>query len=264
MKECLLPDCCERNAEIDMLVLHCSAYPAAKAIETYREAKVSAHYIIDENGEIIRLVDEAKAAYHAGVGFWRGRTDSCNMRSVGIELVNMSLGQTPYSEAQIAALIPLCKELMQKYRIATENVVGHSDIKPLGKADPGMCFPWQRLAQEGIGLWYNPADAEKTEENNASVLLAKVGYNTADEETTIASAYAFRRRFLPEEVRIDNDVMHLVDNVYPVGDKSLLSGEKFINCLKAVAYRYETLENSSKGYTLINGRQNPKLIFPSI
>ena len=156
----------------------------------------------------------------------------------------------------MAALIPLCKELMQKYRIAAENVVGHSDIKPLGKADPGMCFPWQRLAQEGIGLWYNPADAEKTEENNVSVLLAKVGYNTADEETTIASAYAFRRRFLPEEVRIDNDVMHLVDNVYPVGDKSLLSGEKFINCLKAVAYRYETLENSSKGYTLISGRQN--------
>ena len=97
---------------------------------------------------------------------------------------------------------------------------------------------------------------ERTEENNVSVLLAKVGYNTADEETTIASAYAFRRRFLPEEVRIDNDVMHLVDNVYPVGDKSLLSGEKFINCLKAVAYRYETLENSSKGYTLISGRQN--------
>lgn len=256
MKECLLPDCCERNAEIDMLVLHCSAYPADKLIDIFKEYKVSSHYIIDENGEIIRLVDEAKAAYHAGVGFWRGRADSCNMRSVGIELVNMSLGQTPYSEAQIAALIPLCKELMQKYRIAAENVVGHSDIKPLGKADPGMCFPWQRLAQEGIGLWYNPADAEKTEENNASVLLAKVGYNTADEETTIASAYAFRRRFLPEEVRIDNDVMHLVDNVYPVGDKSLLSGEKFINCLKAVAYRYETLENSSKGYTLISGRQN--------
>ena len=256
MKECLLPDCCERNAEIDMLVLHCSAYPAAKAISTYREAKVSAHYLIDETGEIIKLVDETMAAYHAGPGFWRGRSDSCNMRSVGVELVNLSLGQTPYSEAQIAALIPLCKTLMQKYRIAPENVVGHSDLRPTGKADPGVCFPWQRLAEEGIGLWYNPADAEKAEENNVSALLAKVGYNTTDEETTIASAYAFRRRFLPEEVLIDKDVMHLVDNVYPVGDKSLLYGKKFINCLKAVAYRYETLENSSKGYMLVNERQN--------
>ena len=86
MKECLLPDCCERNAEIDMLVLHCSAYPADKAISTYREAKVSAHYLIDETGEIIKLVDETMAAYHAGPGFWRGRSDSCNMRSVGVEL----------------------------------------------------------------------------------------------------------------------------------------------------------------------------------
>lgn len=84
------------------------------------------------------------------------RSDSCNMRSIGIELVNMSLGQTPYSEAQIAALVPLCKELMQKYQIAAENVVGHRTLSIWAKADAGVCFPWRRLAEEGIGLWYDP------------------------------------------------------------------------------------------------------------
>lgn len=240
-----------------MLVLHCSAYPADKLIDVFKEYKVSAHYIIEENGEIIRLVDEAKAAYHAGVGFWRGRSDSCNMRSIGIELVNMSLGQTPVQRGADCGLGSVMQRADAKVSDCGRKT--WSGIRTLSL--------WARLIRGFVfrgGVWQKKESAcgmiplmPKRQRKAVFVpCWRKSGIIHRMKKRPLASAYAFRRRFLPEEVCLDNDVMHLVDNVYPVGDKSLLSGEKFINCLKAVAYRYETLENSSKGYTLINERQN--------
>lgn len=238
MKERLLPHFGERKTPVDMLVLHCSAFEPSKLIDIFEEYKVSSHYIIDVNGEITKLVDESKSAYHAGVGHWRGSDESINSRSIGMELVNMALGQEPYAEEQIAKLIPFCKKLIRKYNIQPQNVVGHSDVEPLRKADPGICFPWKRLAKEGIGLWYEPKNAAKVPQENVADLLAAIGYNVKDEEALIASAYAFRRRFLPQEVAIDNNIAHLVDNVYPVGDRTQLEGEKFLQTLKAVSYSF--------------------------
>lgn len=239
MKEYLLPHYGERSSPVDMLVLHCSAYAPDKLIGFFDEYKSSSHYIIDVDGEVIKLVDEKKSAYHAGVGYWRGSDASINSRSVGIELVNMSLGQEDYSEKQIEKLIPFCQKIIRKYKIKPENIVGHSDIKPKGKADPGINFPWKRMAKEGIGLWYELKNAAKISEDDPVKLLSFIGYDARDEESAIASAYAFRRRFMRNEVEIDPDIMHLVDNVYPAGRKELLGGEKFLQTLKAVAYSYQ-------------------------
>lgn len=109
-----------------------------------------------------KLVDESKRAYHAGTGFWRGEDRSPNARSIGIELVNFSLGQETYAPQQIDTLLNFLPPLIGKYNIRPEMIVGHSDIAPLRKADPGRAFPWERLANAGIGLWYQLSNAEKS------------------------------------------------------------------------------------------------------
>lgn len=147
------------------------------------------------------------------------------------------MGQTPYTEAQIDKLIFFCKKLIKKYNIAPQNIVGHSDISPTRKPDPGLAFPWKRLAKEGVGLWYQPKNADKMVENDVAKLLATIGYDVRDEATTKASAYAFCRRFLPQYVKVDADVYHLVDNVLP-DDFSFMKEQKFLQTLKAVAYSY--------------------------
>lgn len=238
MKEHLLPHFNERQTEVDLLILHCAAHNGADLVNCLDNHKLSAHYVIDLNGDIIRVVEEKKRAWHAGEGYWRGIDKDLNSHSIGIEIANLSLGQTAYTEAQIEKLIPFCQKLMRKHKISPENVIGHSDSAPTRKVDPGLAFPWKRLAKEGVGLWYQPRNADKMVEDDVAVLLDLIGYDTHDEETRIASAYAFRRRFLPEEVKVDEDVYHLVDNVYPIGDKNLLKGDKFLRTLKAVAYSY--------------------------
>ncbi len=227
----------DRNSYIDMIILHSSVYPVEQTIGFLEELKLSAHYIIDFDGTIIQLVEEDKKAWHAGISFWNEKTN-INDRSIGIEILQKDLGQTPFHPSQIQSLSELMKHLIEKFRIKPQNIVAHSDIAPLGKPDPGIAFPWQKLAEENLGLWYDLADSEKVFSNDVQELLEMIGYDTRDEERTIASAYAFRRRFLPKEVEIDNDVMHLVDNVYPIGKKELLKGDEFIKALKAVVYKF--------------------------
>lgn len=238
MQEQLLPHFNERESAIDMLVLHATAHEnTQEVVDSLDKLKLSCHYIMDMDGNLTRCVAEEKRAWHAGEGNWRGITD-LNSHSIGIEICNMSLGQEVFTEKQIAKLIPFCKKLINKYKIPAHNIVGHSDIAPTRKPDPGIRFPWKMLAREDVGLWYQPRNAFKMMESDVAVLLAQIGYDTHDEETTIASSYAFRRHFLPEEVAVDEDVKHLVDNVYPKGDKSLLDGDKFMQTLKAVAFTY--------------------------
>ncbi len=225
----------ERDAEIDMLVLHCVAFDAAEALRLFDELKVSSHYILAEDGSLIQCVDESKCAWHAGAGFWRGSEKSVNARSIGIEIVSPSLGQAPYAEAQIAKLIPFCQKIIRKYHILPYNVVGHSDVAPLRKCDPGPAFPWKQLAKEGIGLWYQPRYADKVVSNDIAELLAGIGYDTRSPEAVSASAYAFCRHYLPQYVQRDADVGHLLANVLPA-DFSFMKEPKFLRVLKAVAY----------------------------
>ena len=238
MKEQLLPYFEERGVPVDMLVLHSSAYAADELLKWLGHYKCSCHYILDYDGTLIKAVDEKNSAYHAGKGFWRGEERSLNARSIGIEICNPTLGQEPFADCQIEKLVPFCQKLIRKYQIPAVNVVGHSDVAPLRKADPGAAFPWKRLAREGIGLWYQPKNAAKVAEDNIAALLAVIGYDTRDGEAVKAAAYAFCRHFAPQFVKRDIPVAELVDHVLPE-DFSFMADEKFLQILKAVSFAYQ-------------------------
>ena len=145
------------------------------------------------------------------------------------------MGQTAYSEKQINSLIKLSNQLIRRYNIKPQNIIGHSDSAPTRKPDPGKCFPWQYLAQKGIGLWY---DINKTTEiTDIQQLLSSIGYNTDTAEAIKASAYAFARRFVPNLISTDNNIQHLVDNVYP-DNINFIYNKDFIKILQAVSYSF--------------------------
>ena len=147
------------GASVDMLVLHYTGMPTAEdAIVRLCDtnARVSAHYVVDEDGLVFQLVEEQYRAWHAGVSGWRGNTN-INARSIGIEIVNPGheFGYRPFPAVQMQAVTALCKAVLGRHSIPARNVVGHSDIAPERKEDPGELFDWVRLAREGIGLWPN-------------------------------------------------------------------------------------------------------------
>lgn len=188
-----------RPGAVDMLILHYTGMPTgAAALERMcdGEAKVSAHYMIEEDGTVFRLVPEEHRAWHAGVSFWAG-APRVNDRSIGIELVNPGhdWGYRAFPEAQIAALIDLAKAILARHAIPARHVLGHSDVAPDRKTDPGELFPWQHLAAEGIGLW--PAPAEPC--GDFSALLAAFGYGVppAVDVPIEAVITAFQRHFRP-------------------------------------------------------------------
>ena len=192
---------------IGMLVMHYTGMRDAEAALrrlTDPEAQVSSHYLIDEAGKVYRLVDELRRAWHAGVSFWAGERD-INSVSIGIELVNPGheFGYQPFPEAQMAALIDLSRDILARNRIPSSRVLGHSDVAPARKIDPGELFDWQRLAKAGIGLWPGPA---KGPLDGASVrtALAKIGYEVsaegAKDTLTKQSLGAFQRRFRPAKI----------------------------------------------------------------
>lgn len=164
------------------------------------QAEVSAHYVIDRDGRVYHLVDEAMRAWHAGRSFWRGLRDM-NSASIGIELCNpgATYGYTPFPDAQIAALEPLLRAIIARHDMdARRCLLGHSDIAPARKQDPGHLFPWQRLAEKGYGLWPQPTaeDALIGSEAQAEALslLSAIGYDIEDLGKTLT---AFQRRFSP-------------------------------------------------------------------
>ncbi|OHC73251.1 MAG: N-acetylmuramoyl-L-alanine amidase [Rhodospirillales bacterium RIFCSPLOWO2_12_FULL_58_28] len=187
------------GARIDMLVLHYTGMVSAEAaIERLCDpaAKVSAHYLIDEDGAVRRLVDENHRAWHAGEASWRGKSD-INARSLGIELVNPGheFGYRPFPEAQMAALEALAQDILARHTIEARNVVGHSDVAPRRKTDPGELFDWRRLAEAGIGLW--PDKQQAGQAADAGVMLADYGYDVTDLKMAIK---AFQRRFRPRRI----------------------------------------------------------------
>lgn len=223
-----LPFFDERNAAIDTIIIHCNAFTAEQAVESFRQAEVSAHYLIGLDGKVYNLVAEDKRAWHAGKSFWQGR-EGLNHNSIGIEVCNLTLGQSPYSQPQIRAVLRLCKKLMKKYHIKPKNVLGHSDVAPTRKPDPGVCFPWRYLARHGIGVWYNLRDAEKVTEVDEQKMLASIGYDVSN---LAAAKWAFCRHWLPEVVPSDNDVMHLLNN--PYNPRFEADEQQFLAVLRAV------------------------------
>jgi N-acetylmuramoyl-L-alanine amidase len=179
---------------VDMLVIHYTGMQSAEAALKRMcdpAAEVSAHYMIDEAGRVFALVDEEKRAWHAGLSFWRGES-GVNSRSIGIELANPGheFGYRPFPEAQMAALIELAKGILSRWPIPPRNVVGHSDVAPRRKEDPGELFDWRRLAEQGIGLWPKPEAGG----GDPTALLTACGYETEDPQ---ASLTAFQRHYRP-------------------------------------------------------------------
>ena len=194
---------------VDMLILHYTGMESGSAALERMcdpEAAVSAHYMIDEDGAIWSLVTEDRRAWHAGVAFWAGATD-INDRSVGIELVNPGheRGYREFPEPQIAALETLAKQILNRHQIPPHRVLGHSDIAPDRKQDPGELFDWRRLARNGIGIWPN-VDGQSQDADAESVqkLLTAFGYKagshgTWDDQARLALE-AFQRHFRPSRV----------------------------------------------------------------
>ena len=204
---------------IDMLVMHYTGMKdGARALErlTDAESQVSAHYVVDELGGVFSLVDEQMRAWHAGKAYWRGHTN-INQRSIGIEIINPGheFGYRPFPDVQMHSVIKLCQEILSRHDIPARNVIGHSDVAPTRKQDPGELFDWAWLAKQGIGLWalgikdkdleqegrpvgrpsLEPAKQCSMCEQKASAgALKDFGYDTTD---LPAAIIAFQRHFRP-------------------------------------------------------------------
>lgn len=197
------PNFDDRSLPVTMVVLHYTGMQdAASAIARLAdpEAKVSCHYLVAEDGTVVRMVDEARRAWHAGRSHWRGVTD-INSASVGIEIVNPGheWGYVPFPDEQIDAVIRLVADIKQRHAITRGNVVGHSDIAPARKQDPGELFPWGKLARLRLALPRPTQNLMDPHWSDAGFLLAleRFGY---DVEDPVAAVTAFQRRFRPEMV----------------------------------------------------------------
>ena len=202
----------------DMIVLHYTGMPDVEgAIAQLCTAgtKVSAHYVVLEDGRIVQCVPEAKRAWHAGVSSWGGEED-INSCSIGIEIVNRGhdWGYPDYPPRQIAAVIALCRGIMLRRNVPSHRVLAHSDVAPSRKKDPGEKFPWHSLANSGVGHWVQPAPIVRGEPLKLGTIsddvrdlqqaLARYGYgipiNGKYDATTMEVVTAFQRHFRPARV----------------------------------------------------------------
>jgi N-acetylmuramoyl-L-alanine amidase len=204
-----------RRLPLSMLVLHYTGMETGEAaIERLcdPDAAVSAHYVVEEDGRIIQLVAEDQRAWHAGKGVWRG-CEEVNSASIGIEIVNggHDFGLPEYPEPQIEAVLALSQAILARHPIAACDVIGHSDLAPDRKQDPGEKFPWKRFAEKGVGLWPDavaPGFAPSAPgEGGASVqalrqALHEIGYGVAPsgayDDALKSVVLAFQRRFRPD------------------------------------------------------------------
>jgi N-acetylmuramoyl-L-alanine amidase len=186
----------------DMLILHYTGMrdaPGALARLCDPAAAVSAHWLIDEDGTVWRLVDESRRAWHAGLSAWAGRAN-LNDVSIGIELVNPGheFGYRPFPEAQMAACVELCRAILARWPIPPRRVLAHADVAPARKQDPGEMFDWRCLARAGIGLSPEPVDAEGVPSSDVvGAALGRFGYPI--ESAPLSDVIlAFQRHFVPE------------------------------------------------------------------
>ncbi|WP_281983892.1 N-acetylmuramoyl-L-alanine amidase [Thalassorhabdomicrobium marinisediminis] len=190
------PNCGPRRngATPDIIVLHYTAMPdwtAARDWLCNEEAEVSAHYLISPQGEVVQLVDEDKRAWHAGAGAWGGVED-VNSRSIGIELSND--GASPFSAPLMDALEALLPDIMARWSVPPERVIGHSDLAPGRKVDPGPRFDWTRLARGGMAISVDPPDARTVDLTAFLSDLATAGYTASTDPDVLLPALRLRHR----------------------------------------------------------------------
>jgi N-acetylmuramoyl-L-alanine amidase len=211
------------GTSVDILLLHYTGMESAEAALARMcdpAAKVSAHYCIEEAGRVSRLVPEDRRAWHAGASRWAG-TEDINGRSIGVELVNPGheFGYRAFPEAQMTALTTLAKDILTRHPIPPRRVLGHSDVAPLRKEDPGELFDWAGLARAGIGLWPQDLASRAGAATEAEVRagLARFGYGYLEDDFA-AVVTAFQRHFRPRAVTGEADgetaaVLHALLNL---------------------------------------------------
>jgi N-acetylmuramoyl-L-alanine amidase len=176
-----------------IIIHHTQISTLEKSLETLRkqndDGRVSAHYLIGEDGTVLQLVAENQCAWHAGVSRWNG-LDDVNSRSIGIELVNDGYGE--FAQAQITSLISLLGDICTRQKISPQQIWAHADVAPTRKDDPNVHFPWSRLANAGFGLWPVVQSAQLPDGFDPWQALAIVGYDLRDEA---AAVRAFHRHF---------------------------------------------------------------------
>lgn len=204
------PNFNDRKGEsVQFLVIHCTEMATAEAaIERLCDpaTQVSAHYVVDEQGTVYRLVAEDKRAWHAGVSYWDGKTD-LNSSSVGIEIANP--GEVPYPQAQMDAVIALSRDIVNRYNIRSSYIVAHSDIAPDRKQDPGALFDWQAFSASNLGVWPNPSQVDyntsaKWTQQDLQAALIKLGFRPTIDQPTLITA--FQRHFQPEVFKTPTQV----------------------------------------------------------
>ena len=223
--DCPSPNFNDRLLPVSMLVLHYTGMlDAPSAIQRLSDpaSDVSSHYLIAEDGQVVRMVDEDKRAWHAGKSWWRGVTD-VNSASIGIELVNPGHehGYRPFPEPQMAALIPLMAEITRRHAITRGNIVGHSDVAPARKEDPGELFDWERLARLRLALprpYKYLVDPHWTD-GGFLLALERFGYDITDAEKAVV---AFQRRYRPNilDGMIDGQCRAILLSLLTGGDKA--------------------------------------------
>ena len=198
-----------------LLILHytdtVTGFEALKILQDPAR-EVSSHYLVDDDGTILRLVPEEMRAWHAGKSLWQGEAD-LNSRSIGIEIQNPGHGHgyVPFPDVQMRSVADLCRDIIARHNILPYHVLAHSDIAPARKIDPGEFFPWASLAAQNIGLWPQPTDTErldaeeeKTPEPTLIDLLTRYGYDAGCDVKTLITA--FQRHYEPEVFADDDTV----------------------------------------------------------
>jgi len=219
------------NKSIKFLVIHYTGMQSER--ESIKrlcspKSKVSSHYLIGKNGKVYRLVKDNQIAWHAGKSCW-GKYKNLNKNSIGIEMVNKGhrLGYTNFKNEQLRNLIKISKNLIKKYKIKRKNIVGHSDIAPLRKLDPGEKFPWKRLADNKIGVWHSCKDKYLIKFRNIKISnkfklkvinnLKKIGYclNNKNKKSLSKTVKAFQRHYRKDLINgiIDEECLIIVKNI---------------------------------------------------
>ena len=208
---------------IKYIIIHYTNLPSTQASLKHllnKRNKVSAHYLLDQKGKIYSLVNEKDIAWHAGISSWKA-DKLLNKKSIGIELQNTGTAGNyeKFPNQQISQLEKLILELQNKYNISNANILGHSDISPDRKIDPGPKFPWQRLFKNGIGLMpktYPSKTKKNTTSNeikNLQILLKKFGYNLKVngfmDKQTLLVLYAFQSHYCPNELSVPGNNLNL-------------------------------------------------------
>lgn len=205
-----------KSIQIDMLLIHYTGLPSTE-VSLKRmcdpEMEVSAHYLIDEKGFIYQLVAEKDRAWHAGVSYWAGETDT-NSRSIGIELQNPGYewGYTPFPNLQMEALRELSRDILARYQISNRLVLGHSDVAPARKEDPGHLFDWEWLAKFGVGYW--PETSSVTSSVDSITIrnsLNNIGYDPRAKIVDVITA--IQRHYRPKRIngKIDADCISIIN-----------------------------------------------------